>query len=242
MAVQDSIPLVQDIQAEKSRQFLLHVYNWMSLGLVLTAVISLWIVNSDDALYWLASHRGAFFGLIIAELVLVIAFSATLPRASYTAALAMFLAYAALNGLTLSIVFLIYTAQSVASAFFVTAGTFAGVSLYGMVTKRDLTGMGHFMGMALWGIILALVVNMFVQSSALSYGISMIAVVVFVGLTAYDTQRLRKMSTMAVDDEQAGSAVLGDTRKKMALHGALMLYLDFINLFLHMLRLMGNRR
>lgn len=241
--IQGSYTAVQTASGEKSRQFLLHVYNWMSLGLAFTAVVALWIFNSQDAMGWLAANRGAFYGLLIAEFIIVLAFSAVAARASYATVLAMFIAYAGLNGVTLSFIFLVYTQNSIASAFFITAGTFAGTSLYGMVTKRDLTGVGHFMGMALWGIILAMVVNMFIGSSQLSYITSVIAVIVFVGLTAYDTQKLRRLSAMeGFDDEDPMRVEIGDTRKKLALSGALMLYLDFINLFLNILRLTGNRR
>lgn len=238
----ESAGVPQTMQGERVRQFLLHVYNWMSFGLAVTAVIALWVYHSEDALYWLQGHPFAFYGLLIAELILVVAFSASLARVSYTAALAMFVAYAALNGLTFSVLFLVYTAQSIASAFFVTAGTFAGVSLYGMVTKRNLSGVGHFMGMALWGLIVAIVVNLFVGSSALSFWISVAAVIIFVGLTAYDTQRLRQIAEGPMEGDNAHPGEMGEQRKKIALHGALILYLDFINLFIHMLRLMGNRR
>lgn len=243
MVPQSSFTAVQTAQLEKTRQFLLHVYSWMSFGLALTAVIALAVYQSESAIYWLAQHRGAFYGLLIVEFLLVIGFTAAMPRATYATVLTMFLAYAALNGVTFSFIFLVFTAESIASTFFITAGTFAGVSLYGMTTKRDLTGIGHFMGMALWGVILAIIVNMFLRSPAMSYGISMIAVIVFVGLTAYDTQKLRQMSIAGTfEDETPSDAELSPSRKKLALSGALTLYLDFVNLFVHLLNLVGRRR
>src|SRR3989338_6481727 len=175
---------IETLSFAKTRMFMAHVYNWMSLGLALTAVVALAVSNSQDALYWLANHRMAFYGLLLLEFGMVIAFTSTLARVQYGTALAMFLSYAALNGVTFAFLFLVYTASSIATAFFIAAGTFAGASLFGTITKRNLTGMGHFMGMALWGIILAIVVNLFLQSPALSYATSMIAVIVFVGLTA----------------------------------------------------------
>ncbi len=226
----------------RSRQFMLHVYNWMTFGLSLTALLSLAVSSSESALYWFATHPMAFYGLLIGEFALVMVFSARIGKLAYSTALGMFIAYAALNGVTFSVLFLVYTAQSVASAFFIAAGTFAGASLFGTVTKRDLTGMGHFLGMALWGIILAIVVNIFLRSSGLSFVISGVAVIVFVGLTAYDTQKLRRWSISPLPGEDLSSPELGTEAKKIALSGALTLYLDFINLFLHLLRLTGNRR
>lgn len=234
-----SIDVAQNITQARSRSFLGHVYNWMALGLALTAVVALAVFHSDSTIYWLMEHRMAFYGLLFLELMLVISFTSMIRRVSYTTALGMFVSYAALNGVTFSMIFLVYTAQSIASTFFIAAATFGGASVFGLVSKRDLTGVGHFLGMALWGIIVAIVVNLFLRSPAISYGISMIAVVVFVGLTAYDTQKLRNLSHTIPDE---GTAELGEIGKKAALGGALMLYLDFINIFIHLLNLLGDRR
>jgi FtsH-binding integral membrane protein len=155
-------------------------------------------------------------------------------RLSAIGAAALFYVYAIMNGLTLSVVFLVYTQESIASTFFVTAGTFAGMSAYGYLTKRDLTSAGSFFFMGLWGLIIAMVVNMFLHSPMLYWGISIFGVLIFVGLTAYDTQKIKELNVIG----NSGT----DEDHKEAIHGALILYLDFVNLFLYLLRLLGRRR
>ncbi|MEJ2199610.1 MAG: Bax inhibitor-1/YccA family protein [Desulfuromonadaceae bacterium] len=179
-------------------------------------------------------NKMVFYGLLIGELGLVIALSAAINRISATTASLMFLLYSALNGITFASIFLIYTQSSIASTFFITAGTFAAMSVFGMVTKRDLTGWGSFLFMGLIGIIIASVVNIFLHSPMITWVVSYLGVFIFVGLTAYDTQKLKRISQMGFAD--------GQSRRKAVILGALTLYLDFINLFLMLLRVLGSRR
>jgi len=214
--------------------FMRGVYAWMAAGLGLTAVVSV-TVASSPALLRVVFNPVVLIVLIIAELGLVVALSAAIRRISAGAATGMFLAYSALNGVTLSSIFIVYTASSIASAFAVSAGMFLAMSVYGYVTKRDLTSWGGFLFMGLVGMILASVVNMFVHSSALGMLLNYVGVLVFVGLTAYDTQRLKDMGAyMPLNDATAV--------RRGSILGALTLYLDFINLFLIMLRLFGGNR
>ncbi len=222
------------ITVDGLQQFMMQTYTWMSLGLAITGAIAV-LTASSPAMLNAIFGTPLFYVLIFAELGLVFAFSMMLNRgAAATTLMGMFLGYAALNGVTMASIFLIYTSQSIAQTFFISAGMFGGMSLYGYTTKRDLTGMGNFMIMGLWGIILAGIVNLFVGSSALSFGISVIAVIIFTGLTAYDTQKLKAY--------YHGHANDAESLRRVSLGGALMLYLDFINLFLHLLRLLGRRR
>jgi len=223
------------VEAGGLRQFLMQTYTWMTLGLAITGLLAVLTANSPAMTQFIFGTRFVFFGLILAELGMVIAFGVALRKgASAGTLLAMFLAYSALNGITLSAILLFYTYESIAQTFFIAAGMFGGMSLYGYVTKRDLSGVGHFARMGLWGLIIAIVVNLFVGSSILSLGISVIGVGVFVILTAYDTQKLKLYYQHYAHDEEG--------LKKISLGGALTLYLDFINLFLFLLRLLGNRR
>ncbi len=217
-------------------QFIRSVYNWMAAGLALTGLVAIYVASSESLIRLIFSNQILFFGLIIGELALVFYLSARIQKIQASTATAMFLLYSALNGLTLSFVFLIYTSSSVASVFFICAATFGACSVYGMITKRDLTSMGGFMTMGLIGIVIASVVNMFIQSSGMSMIISYIGVIVFVGLTAYDTQKLKMMAL-----SQPAGLDAGVVRKGTIL-GALTLYLDFINLFLMLLRILGDRR
>ena len=217
-------------------QFIRSVYNWMAAGLALTGVVALYVAGSETLIRMIFTNQLLFFGLIIGELALVFTLSARIQKIQASTATGMFLLYSALNGLTLSFVFLIYTHSSVASVFFICAATFGACSLYGMSTQRDLTSMGSFMVMGLIGIVIASVVNMFIQSSGMSLIISYIGVIVFVGLTAYDTQKLKMMAL-----SQPAGLDAGVVRKGTIL-GALTLYLDFINLFLMLLRILGDRK
>lgn len=205
-------------------------YRWMTLGLALTGVVAMGVASSPALLEILLGSRFLFFGLFIAQIGLVVAFSTMAHRVSSAAAAAMFLAYAGLTGVTLSTIFLIYTATSIAMTFFVTAGAYAGLSVVGLVTKRDLSAIGRFAIFALVGIILASIVNMFVASSGLHFMLSIAGVLVFGALTAYDTQKLRNLFAS------------GEVHGNMPLVGALTLYLDFVNMFLFLLRLFGSRR
>jgi FtsH-binding integral membrane protein len=202
----------------------------MTLGLATTGVVALAIAHSPEALDVLIGNRIVFYALLLGQLGLVFALSAMAARLSTAAAAVMFFAYAALTGVTFSTLFLVYTASSIASTFFVTAGSFAGLSFFGTVTKRDLSAVGRFGFFALIGIILASLVNMLLRSSGLEWVISCAGVLLFAGLTAYDTQRLKALF-------QSGQA-----SANLPLIGALTLYLDFINMFLFLLRFVGDRR
>ena len=224
-------PQAAPYQAESAdRAFFASVYRWMTLGLVVTALVA-FVTASALASGAIPFNKWVFYGLMLAEFGLVIAISAMVNRLSAAAAGGLFLLYSALNGATLSIVLLIYTGTSVALAFGVTAGTFGAMSVYGTVTKKDLTSWGSFLMMGLFGVVIAGLVNLFLQSSMMSFVISCASVVVFTGLTAYDTQKLRAFAM------QGGGSVAA-----APVAGALTLYLDFINLFLAILRLVGDRR
>jgi uncharacterized protein len=212
--------------------FLRSVYGWMCAGLAITALTA-WLVASSPALAIAVVRNPVLsWGLIIAELGIVFYLSARVQRMAPSTASMLFTLFSALTGVTLSFVLLAYTGQSVASTFVVTAGMFGGLALYGTVTHRSLQGMGQFLFMGLIGVILASVVGIFWHSPALQFVISFIGVIVFTGLTAYDAQRLRNMALSLPDGQTETYAIVG----------ALALYLDFINLFLFLLRFMGNRR
>ena len=206
------------------------VYAWMGAGLAITAFMALATLSSPSLIKAIAGNRMLFFGLMIGELALVFILSGAINRLSPAAATAIFIAYSALNGVTLSILALVYTASSISSTFVTTAGMFGAMSIYGYVTKRDLTSWGSFLFMGLIGVLIAMVVNIFVGSSAVSWIISAVGVVVFTGLTAYDTWKIKEMASS------------GTEGRKPAILGALTLYLDFINLFLMLLRFTGSRR
>ncbi len=209
------------------------VYTWMTLGLALTATVGYYAAESTVLQNILFSNGFVVIGLILAQLGIVFGLSAGINRLSGSAATGLFILYSALTGLTFSAIFLVYTYTSIASTFFVTAGTFAAMSVFGYTTKRDLTKFGSIAFMGLIGIILASVVNMFMQNSMLELGISAIGVLLFTGLTAYDAQRIKEMALMATD---------GESEAKVSVMGALSLYLDFINLFLMLLRFLGVSR
>lgn len=209
------------------------VYAWMTAGLLVTGAIAMFVAGVPALVMAIFGSPFLFFGLIIAQLVMVWFLSARVMSLAPGVATALFLGYAALNGLVFSMIFLAYTAASIASTFFITAGTFGAMSAYGYLTKRDLSGMGGFLFMALIGLILASVVNIFWANSTLYWIITYAGVLIFVLLTAYDTQKIRRM-TERVSDEHG--------ERRVAIYGALTLYLDFINLFLYLLRILGNRR
>lgn len=212
-------------------RFVNEIYAWMAGGLALSGGIAYLVLTNEAVLQTVLSW---FTALIVLELVTVIGLSAGLRRISAPAAAAAFLFYAALNGLTFAPILLMYTKTSVANVFFVTAGSFGALAAFGAVTKRDLTAMGSFFMMGLFAIVITSVVNLFVQSSGLQFAVSAVGAVVFAGLTAYDVQRFKQMGYMGFETE--------GSRRKAALIGALNLYLDFINLFLSLLRVFGNRR
>ncbi|MBW1777691.1 MAG: Bax inhibitor-1/YccA family protein [Deltaproteobacteria bacterium] len=231
----DSITLKRTQTQVWVNEFVRSVYNWMAVGLTLTGAIAYGVAGSPSMIRLIFGNQILFFGLIIAELGLVFYLSARIQRLQAGTATALFVLYAGLNGVTLSFIFLVYTKTSIASTFFICAGTFVAASIYGMSTKRDLTSMGSFMAMGLIGIIIASVVNLFFRSTGMQMIISYIGVIVFVGLTAYDTQKLKAMAMTQPAGLDAGVV------RKGAILGALSLYLDFINLFLMLLRILGNR-
>lgn len=217
----------------ESRSFINKVYGWMFLALVITGIVAAYTVSSRPLLNLVFGGRFNFYGLILAEFGMVIYLTRAIAKMSTTAAMIAFIAYSVLNGLTMSSIFLLYTQASIATTFFVAGGTFGIMSLYGYFSKADLTSIGNLMFMGLVGVIIATILNIFLKSEGLYWIITYVGIAVFIGLTAYDTQKIKKMSMMQMD---------GDVRSKAAIMGALSLYLDFINLFLLMLRLFGRRR
>ena len=226
-------PMGQTQSTVKVNSFVMSVYNWMMIGLGLTAFTS-YFVASSPAIFSMVYPM--MLPLIFAELGLVFFLSARIQKMKASTATSMFVLYSILNGVTLSVIFYAYAASSIVSTFFVTAATFGAVSVYGMVTKRDLTGMGSFLMMGLIGIIIASVINIFIGSSAMEMIISYVGVLIFTGLTAYDTQQIKQMA--AAQPADASGAMI----RKGALMGALKLYLDFINIFLFLLRIFGGGR
>jgi FtsH-binding integral membrane protein len=212
-----------------------NVYIWMTCGLAMTALTAMIVGRNENWVYTIATS-GMYWGLLIAEVVLVIFLSARINKMSFATAGLMFAAYAILNGVTMSFIMLAYTAESIAQAFFVTAGTFGGMSLVGFFIKKDLSAMGRTLMMALIGLIIATIVNIFWQNSMMASILNYAGVIIFVALTAYDTQKIKVML------QQAQYAGISDQTNKLALMGSLTLYLDFINLFLYILRLFGNRK
>lgn len=205
-------------------------YRWMAAGLGVTGLVAMFVASSPAALELIFGNRIVFYAMLFGQLGLVFAFNSVAARAGTAAVATMFVAYAALTGATLSSIFLLYTASSIGAVFFVTAGAFAGLSVVGLVTKRDLSAIGRFAIFALIGLILASVVNIFLASSGLQFLISIVGVLLFAALTAYDTQKLKEIFAS------------GDVHANMPLVGALVLYLDFVNMFLFLLQLFGRRR
>ena len=210
------------------------VFVWMTLALAITGLTAYGVATSPALLSLIFSSKVTFFGLIIAEFALVFAISGAINRLSLSTATLLFILYSVVNGATLSSIFFAFSVATIGKVFFITAGTFGAMALVGYTTKTDLTSMGKLLFMALLGIIIASVVNMFVASSGLDLILSYVGVLVFVGLTAYDTQKIKQMCQAAPD--------AGETTQKLALIGALSLYLDFINLFLYLLRIFANNR
>jgi FtsH-binding integral membrane protein len=209
------------------------VYVWMTLALVITGATAYGVATSPGLMMTIATNQLLFWGLIIAEFGLVIAISAAINKLSLTTATLLFILYSVINGATLSFIFAVYTMSSIASVFFITAGTFAVMAVVGYTTKKDLTSMGKILLMALIGIIIATVVNIFLKSTGLEMIVSYLGVLIFVGLTAYDSQKIKQMLQTAPD--------AGEGAQKLALLGALSLYLDFVNLFIYLLRIFGRR-
>lgn len=211
------------------------VYVWMTLALVITGFVSMYVAQSYQLISFIFGYRLALWGMLIAELAVVFYLSARINSISFTKATVMFIIYSILNGATLASIFLVYTMSSIASTFFVAAGTFGVMALYGYITKSDLTRIGNICLMALIGLIIATLVSMFWQNSMLQMIITYVGVILFVGLTAYDSQKIKRLLT-------ADGIEVTEETQKIALLGALTLYLDFINLFLYLLRLLGDRK
>ncbi|MBO7140300.1 MAG: Bax inhibitor-1/YccA family protein [Prevotella sp.] len=230
-----SINREQQLEAAAAFPVLMRkVYLWMTFALVITAFTAYYVATNETILAAIVNNQALFWGLIIAELVLVFSVTAAINKLSLTVATLLFVLYSVINGATLSFILMIYTASSVVSVFFITAGTFAAMAAYGYFTKTDLSSWGKYLIMALIGLIIASIVNLFTQSSGLQMILNYAGVLIFVGLTAYDTQKIKVMLLQATD--------AGEGAQKIALMGALSLYLDFINLFIHLLRILGDRR
>ena len=210
------------------------VYTWMALALVITGLTAYYVASSPAVLSLIFGNQIVFWGLLIGEFALVMGVTAAINRLSLTTATLLFVLYSVINGATLSSIFMVYTMSSITSVFFITAGTFAAMAAFGYFTKTDLTSMGKILLMALIGLIIATLVNIFMKSEGLAVILNYLGVLVFVGLTAYDSQKIKEMMLMAPD--------AGEGAQKLALLGALSLYLAFINLFLYLLRIFGSRR
>jgi FtsH-binding integral membrane protein len=221
-----------DAIAERVNPFLRAVYGWMCAGLAITAVTAAFVASSPALVTALVANRLLFWVLVLGQLGIVFALSARVDRLAPSTASALFIVYSALTGVTLSLILLVFTGESIATTFVVTGGMFGALALYGSATRRDLSGLGSFLFMGLVGVMLASIVGLFWQNDALQFLISFVGVIVFTGLTAFDAQRLKAMA-LAMPGGQTGS---------YAVVGALALYLDFINLFLFLLRFLGQRR
>ena len=221
--------IVDDSYTVLVRQSVTRAFVWMTLGLAITGLTALFVADSN--LIEVIFSSGSFWILVIAELAVVWFLSSRIMKLSMPVATAAFAVYSLLNGVTLSPIFLVYTGESITSTFFITAATFGTMAVFGYTTKRDLSSWGSYLMMALIGLIIASVVNIFLGSSLLMWAVSYLGVLLFVGLTAYDTQQLKAMIAASIGDEEQ--------TKKAALLGALNLYLDFINLFIYLLRILG---
>ena len=210
------------------------VYVWMAFALLITGMTAFYVATSPTILNAIFTNQAVFWGLIIAELALVMGVSAAINRLSLMVATLLFILYSVINGATMSMIFLLYEASSIATVFFITAGTFGAMAAIGYTTKKDLSSIGRIMFMALIGLVIATLVNMFFKSPGMTMVLSYIGVIVFVGLTAWDSQKIKQMLMQAPDVDEVG--------QKLALLGALTLYLDFVNLFLYLLRIFGKRR
>ena len=217
---------------DERKKFMSGVYTWMTLALALSGLTAFGVASSPVALQFIFGNELVFFGLIIAELALVMYFSFRIHKMSVTAASLVFIVYSILNGITLASIFIVYTKTSIFSVFLISAGMFAAMSIYGRVTKQDLRSAGRYLTMALFGVIIASVVNIFLKSSGLDWLLSLVTVGIFVGLTAYDTQK-----AYAIAERSDGSDMFAKASVVMALE----LYLDFINIFLSLLRLFGKK-
>lgn len=228
--------LVRNYTAKAAQATLLRsVYLWMTLALIITGFVAMYVAKSYTLVNMMIQNSMTFWGVLIAEVALVWYLSARIYKMSFTTATILFIVYSILNGVTLSILLLVYTASSIATTFFVTAGTFGTMAIFGYITKKDLTRIGSLCIMGVIGIIIASLVNLFLQNSMMDMVISYIGVLLFVGLTAYDSQKIKRL--LSGDDIE-----VNEVTQKIALMGAMTLYLDFINLFIYLLRILGDRK
>lgn len=223
----------EDMVAETHR-FLVKVYGWMSIALIVTGLVAVWTASNAYLIRLIIENIYVFFALVLFELILVAYLVGWIMKMSSQTATLMFILYSILNGFTLSVIFLVYTSDSIASTFFITAGTFAIMSVYGYFTKSDLTKLGNLLFMGLIGLIISSLFNIFYQNETLYWITTYAGILIFVGLIAYDTQKIKKLNIIGNEGT--------DEDKKEAIIGALTLYLDFINLFLKLLRLFGKRK
>ena len=223
----------EQIKLEQAN-FMTKVYGWMSVALIVTGLVAYWVASTPQVAAFVFGNRLVFYGLLIAEIVCVGYIVSVINKISSTRAISIFIGYSALNGLTMSIIFFVFTSESIATTFLITAGTFGAMSLYGYYTKSDLTSVGNLAFMALIGLIIASIVNLFFFNEMLYWITTYVGVFVFVALTAYDTQKIKKMNALGNEGTEED--------KKEAIMGALTLYLDFINLFLYLLRIFGRRK
>lgn len=230
---QNQITAPRELDRSVASALMRSVYYWMAGALTITGLTAMLVANSPALMNLIFTNTALVWILLIAEFVLVAIISAAINRISFSTATILFIIYSALNGVTLSSIFVLYTQGSIASTFFITAGMFVALALYGTVTKKDLSGIGRFMFMTLIGLIIASIVNIFMHSEMLYWITTAIGVVIFTGLTAWDAQKIQQMA--------AEAAEVNESTQKMALLGALSLYLDFINLFLYLLRIFGRR-
>lgn len=219
--------------AEANQRFMVKVYAWMCFALAVTGFMSLFVVHFEPLMNFFFMNTGVFIFLLIAEVILVVILSARVERMSLFTCTLIFMVYSILNGITLAPLFMVYTASSIASTFFIVSGTFAAMSLFGYFTKQDLTKWGNILIMALVGLIIATLVNLFLHSTMVYWITTYAGVFIFIGLIAYDTQKLKEMSALVVEETE-------ETRK-MTIMGALSLYLDFINIFIYLLRIFGKK-
>jgi len=224
---------IEQIKTEQAH-FITKVYGWMCLALIITGLVAMWVASEQSLINAIIENRLVFYGLLIAEILCVVYLVSIIQKISSQTATLLFLLYAALNGLTFSIFFLIYTTNSIASTFFITSGTFGVMSIYGYYTKTDLTTVGNLAYMGLTGLIIASIVNLFFYNDIMYWVTTYAGILIFVALTAYDTQKIKELNV--IGDEGT------EEDKKEAIMGALSLYLDFINLFLKLLRLFGKRK
>ena len=234
MQMQDNLSYSEQVKkSELIATFFMQVYGWMFFGLATTGIVAYYVANNEVILNIIFGNRLVFYGLLVAQFILVVTISGAINSLSSSTASFLFFVYSALTGATLSAIIFAYTYESIASVFFITGGTFGAMSAFGYFTKKDLSKMGSMLCMALIGLILATLVNYFLQSDIMMLALTYFGVLIFVGLTAFDTQKLKRISRQINDEEMLG---------KVAVLGALTLYLDFINMFLYLLKIFGKKR